>query len=140
MKSPLLLASIAMLAAAASTSSLADVRGSRSSDGAAAQGLHGTAQSVLASDYRRDEERADRHDSGDRRRDHERAAHARRDGGFDHGMQTVPTSAGPGEPGHGWRYFSDPAAARAVVISPQGEYYYRRGKGLGVVAVTQPGS
>ncbi|MFO1286681.1 MAG: hypothetical protein U1F49_09155 [Rubrivivax sp.] len=54
-------------------------------------------------------------------------------------MQVVPTSTRAGEPGHGWRYFSDPAARRAVVISPQGEYYFSRGKGLRLVAVTQPG-
>lgn len=58
--------------------------------------------------------------------------------GFDRGMQAVPTIAGPGQPGHGWRYFCDPAAGRAVVISPQGEYYLNRGEGLSLVAVTQP--
>lgn len=103
MKSTLLLASIGMLAAAASTSSLADDRGSRADD-----------------------------------RQH--AARAHTDSGSDRAMQIVPTSAGPGEPGHGWRYFSDPAARRAVVISPQGEYYYSRGKGLHLIAVTQPAS
>jgi len=70
------------------------------------------------------------HDHG---RAHERAVSNR-------GMQAVPTSAGPGEPGHGWRYFTDPAVHRAVVISPQGEYYYSRGKGPVLVAVTQPAS
>ena len=140
MKSPLLLASIAMLAVAASTSSLADARDSRSSDGAAPQGLQGTAQSVLVSDFRRSDERADRHVGRDHRRDHERAAGARRGDGFDRGMQAVPTSAGLGEAGHGWRYYSDPAAARAVVISPQGEYYFSRGEGLGLIAKTQPAS
>ena len=50
------------------------------------------------------------------------------------------TGKGPGEPGYGWRYFSDPAAGRAVVISPQGEYFVSRGKGLTLVAVTQPRS
>lgn len=140
MKSPLLLASIAMLAAAASTSSLADTRGARSSDGAAPQAVHGTAQSTVASVFRGDEERADRHDSRDHRGERERATRERRGGGFDHGMKAVSTGAGTGEPGHGWRYFSDPAACRAVVISPQGEYYYSRGEGLGLVAVTQPGS
>ncbi len=136
MKSPLLLTSIAMLAVAASTSSLADARGSRSSDGATPQAVHGTAQSMVASVVRKDEEHADRHDS----REHERATRERRGGGFDHGMQAVSIGAGAGEPGHGWRYFSDPAACRAVVINPQGEYYYSRGEGLGLVAVTQPGS
>jgi hypothetical protein len=59
---------------------------------------------------------------------------------YDHGMQVVSNDAGAGEPGHGWRYFSDPAAARAVVISPQGEYFYSRGKGLRLVAATQRGA
>lgn len=60
--------------------------------------------------------------------------------GFDHGMQEVPTEAGAGQPGDGWRYFSDPGAHRAVVISPQGEYFFSRGKGMRLVAVTQPQS
>lgn len=60
--------------------------------------------------------------------------------GFDHGMQEVPTTAGAGQAGDGWRYFSDPRARRAVVISPRGEYFLSRGKGLRLVAVTQPAS
>lgn len=59
------------------------------------------------------------------------------DDGYDHGMQTVPHSAGPREPGHGWQYFSDPVALRAVVISPQGDYYLSRGRGLRWVAAAQ---
>jgi hypothetical protein len=58
--------------------------------------------------------------------------------GCDRGMQAVANRAGRGEPGHGWQYFSDPAASRAVVISPQGEYYVSRGKGLHRVAPTGP--
>ena len=38
-----------------------------------------------------------------------------------------------GEPGHGWQYFSDVRRHRAVVISPDGDYYYSRGKGLELV-------
>lgn len=34
------------------------------------------------------------------------------------------------QPEHGWRYCSDLAAARAVVISAKGEYFYGRGKSL----------
>ena len=49
----------------------------------------------------------------------------------------VPHSAAPEAPGYGWRYFSDPATRRAVVISPQGDYYYSRGKGLRWVAAEQ---
>jgi hypothetical protein len=60
--------------------------------------------------------------------------------GFDHGMQEVPTTTDAGQPGVGWRYFSNPQAHRAVVISPQGEYFLSRGKGLRLVAVTQPAS
>ena len=59
---------------------------------------------------------------------------------FDDGMQVVPTTASPGQAGHGWQYFSDPAAHRAVVISPQGAYFLSRGKGMRLVALTQPRS
>lgn len=52
------------------------------------------------------------------------------------GMQVVPNPSGPSERSHGWRYFSDPSALRAVVISPQGDYYFSRGKGLRWVAGT----
>ncbi len=54
--------------------------------------------------------------------------------GFDHGMKAVVHDAAADTPGYGWRYFSDPAAHRAVVISPQGNYYYSRGKGLHWIA------
>lgn len=57
--------------------------------------------------------------------------------GFDHGMQPVIHDAAATVPGHGWRYFTDPAARRAVVISPQGDYYYSRGKGLRWIAAEQ---
>ncbi|MFO1181194.1 hypothetical protein [Ottowia sp.] len=57
--------------------------------------------------------------------------------GYDHGMQVVAHSAGPGQPGHGWQYFSDPNAQRAVVISPQGDYYLSQGRGLRWVAAAQ---
>lgn len=49
------------------------------------------------------------------------------------GMQAVAIAPQAGEPGHGWQYFSDPRQARAVVISPNGDYYYSRGKGLRLV-------
>lgn len=65
------------------------------------------------------------------------AAHLRATGGFDHGMQVVPHEAHAKEPGHGWRYFSDPATRRAVVISPQGDYYFSQGKGLHWIAAEQ---
>ena len=49
------------------------------------------------------------------------------------GMQRVLVSPAAGEPGHGWQYFSDARQARAVVISPRGDYYYSRGNGLRLV-------
>ena len=49
------------------------------------------------------------------------------------GMQTVATDTQAGQPGHGWRYFSDARKGRAVVISPDGDYYYSGGKGLALV-------
>ena len=61
--------------------------------------------------------------------------------GFDRSMQEVVHNAPATAPSHGWRYFSDPAARRAVVISPQGDYYFsQRGKGLHWVAAEQAGS
>jgi len=57
-----------------------------------------------------------------------------------HGMQVVANNAAPDAPGYGWRYFSDPVARRAVVISPQGDYYYSRGKGLHWIAAEQSAS
>lgn len=56
---------------------------------------------------------------------------------FDYGMQVVNHNAAPDTLGYGWRYFSDPAGRRAVVISPQGDYYYSHGKGLRWVAAEQ---
>ena len=59
--------------------------------------------------------------------------------GYDHGMQVVANNAAEGTRAHGWRYFTDPQARRAVVISPEGDYYLNRGKGLRWVAgTTQP--
>ncbi|WP_296873437.1 hypothetical protein [Tibeticola sp.] len=54
--------------------------------------------------------------------------------GYDHGMQVVANHAAEGSRAFGWRYFSDPKTRRAVVISPQGDYYLSRGKGLRWVA------
>lgn len=63
--------------------------------------------------------------------------HAPRISGFDYGMQPVSNPAGADERAHGWRYFSDPATYRAVVISPQGDYYLSLGQGLRWVAGAQ---
>jgi hypothetical protein len=54
------------------------------------------------------------------------------------GMQAVAVAPQAGEPGHGWRYFSDAREARAVVISPNGDYYYSRGDGLQLVYKSAP--
>jgi hypothetical protein len=48
-------------------------------------------------------------------------------------MRAVAITAKAGEPGHGWRYFSDARRSRAVVISPSGDYYYSHGEGLQLV-------
>lgn len=45
-------------------------------------------------------------------------------------LQMVAVAAQPGEPAHGWQYFSDVHGGRAVVISPNGDYYYSHGEGL----------
>lgn len=54
------------------------------------------------------------------------------------GMQVVAIAPQAGEPGHGWQYFSDARQGRAVVISPNGDYYYSRGHGLQLVYKSAP--
>lgn len=49
------------------------------------------------------------------------------------GMRTVVTRTKSGQPGHGWRYFADAREGRAVVISPDGDYFYSEGNGLALV-------
>lgn len=56
------------------------------------------------------------------------------------GMQAIAVSPQPGEPGHGWQYFADARKARAVVISPEGDYYYSRGNGPQLVFKTTAAS
>jgi hypothetical protein len=73
----------------------------------------------------------------DAQRDNQNTTEQRSADGFDHRMQTVAHDAAANAPGHGWRYFSDPSTPRAVVISPQGDYYYSRGKGLRWIAAEQ---
>ena len=136
MKLPLLLALIGMLAVCTSTWSLADDRESRAVGGMALLSVDDSEVNTLALDSGTRDGQAGR----DNRRDREQTRHTRTGEGFDRGMQAVPNTAGPNQPSHGWRYFSDPAASRAVAISPQGEYFFSRGKGLGLVAVTQPRS
>lgn len=72
--------------------------------------------------------------------DRDPARRGRPAAGYDQAMQVVHNGAAPGEPGHGWRYFADPTTHRAVVISPQGDYYYSDGKGLRRVTGTPPGA
>ena len=55
-------------------------------------------------------------------------------------MHAVPNDSSPGERAYGWQYFSDPVAYRAVVISPQGDYYYSHGKGLRWIAAAPTGA
>ena len=76
-------------------------------------------------------------DHQDRRHPRERAMVTRCNDNAGQGMQTIPNNASAQERAHGWQYFSDPAACRAVVISPQGDYYFSRGKGLRWVAAAQ---
>lgn len=56
---------------------------------------------------------------------------------YDYAMQPVANNAAAGENAWGWRYFSDPNAYRAVVISPAGDYYLSSGRGLRWIAGTQ---
>ena len=49
---------------------------------------------------------------------------------YDHAMRPVANHALPGTSAWGWHYYSAPAALRAVVISPAGDYYYSQGDGL----------
>lgn len=73
-----------------------------------------------------------------KRGDRQQAAEQRAaDAGYDNRMKVVANEAAPEAPAFGWRYFSDPSTPRAVVISPQGDYYYSRGKGLRWVAAGQ---
>ena len=73
----------------------------------------------------------------DQEQDQQKTMKTRVASGYDKGMQVVANNAAPNTPGYGWRYFSDPIARRAVVISPQGDYYYSRGKGLQWIAAEQ---
>lgn len=65
--------------------------------------------------------------AGDHRKESRRNRHV------ESGMQIVAVRAKFGEPGHGWQYFTDARAGRAVVISPSGNYYYSHGEGLKLV-------
>ena len=50
------------------------------------------------------------------------------------GLQGIFNPAAADQPGHGWRHYRDADAYRAVVISPQGDYYFSDGDNLRWVA------
>lgn len=79
-------------------------------------------------------------DGHDRDRNGPRVESTRSTAAFNRGMHAVANDASADQRAHGWQYFSDPTARRAVVISPQGDYYYSRGKGLRWVAAAQTGN
>jgi len=72
-----------------------------------------------------------------RKHDRQLATDMRTTDGDGQGMQAVVHSAPSDAPGYGWRYFTDPAASRALAISPQGDYYYSSGTGLRWIAAAQ---
>ncbi len=76
----------------------------------------------------------------DRQRDHQRQRTVDTRPAADQVMHAVPNDSSPGERAYGWQYFSDPVAYRAVVISPQGDYYYSHGKGLRWIAAAPAGA
>jgi hypothetical protein len=51
----------------------------------------------------------------------------------DAGMQAIAHGATKGQPGYRWRYFVDAREGTAVVISPNGDYFYSDGAGLTLV-------
>jgi len=134
----LLLASIGILAGISSTVSLASVSERHTDRGVALLSIDSNQGHQLAWDARKADESMDSNGGHHSRRNQEKTRLTRTGDGVDRGMQAVLTAVGPGQPGDGWLYFSDPAAGRAVVITPQGDYFLSRGKGLRLVAVTQP--
>lgn len=87
----------------------------------------------LSGEIRAVEIKRDKRDRRDERSDRRSSA------GDGSAMAPVVVSAAAGQPGEGWRYYSDAAAGRAVVISPEGDYYLNRGKGLQQVTGTVAG-
>lgn len=138
MNSTFFLPAIGMLAIAAVTASaapLGHVGQDSVDDPAVPQALQPTGRAVSAVNTGWASRDTDQHDGSERNNAHDGPTHPA--AAAQHGMQPVLTSAGPGEPGHGWHYYTDVPAGRAVVISPQGEYFLSRGEGLRLVAVTQ---
>jgi len=155
MKPTLVLASITLLAAGAGHAAPTGDRASRTDCGATAQatphashagpvhdGVRGHPREAMhGPGALRDEQRAAQHEGREHRRGRRGdAGPACQADSYEHGMHAVSHSAAAGEPGHGWRYFSNPAARRAVVISPNGEYYFSGGDGLRPVAGTPSGA
>lgn len=126
MKSPVLLASIGLLAALGGLGAPAHAGDAHRDRDARPRRVEAAGQGE-----------ADALGRGDRHDQDGVAGRANSDGAVS-GMRPVVVTAGPGEPGHGWRYFSDPVAGIALVISPQGEHFFSRGDGLRLIAVSQP--
>lgn len=66
---------------------------------------------------------------GDRCEDHRQRSHDRHETRVKPVPQVVPNASLPEQASYGWRYFSNPRAVYAVVISPSGEYFLSRGDG-----------
>lgn len=137
MKKTLLFASMGMLAVVTGTLSMANAREYRTEAGKGVLSGHEKVHMQLASDSQNHDEHADR-DEASGSRDPNKGPRPNNEA--DHGMLAIANTAGPGQPGHGWLFFSHPAADRAVVISPRGEYYFSQGEGLRLVATAQPRS
>lgn len=135
MNKTMLLSLMGMLTVATSNLSMAHAREYRTDLGVGILSGYDKVQILLAWDARKHDEHADRNETSGNRDPNK---DGRLDKVVDHGMQAVPTTVGPGQPGHGWLFFSHPAADRAVVISPKGEYYFSQGDGLRLVATAQP--
>lgn len=133
MQHRLKIAAIATLAALATTPALAGDHEHRREQ----RGEH--AQRHEQRDDRRDECAEDRRHDHDGRHHGKRSAHKHAGNAAAALMQTVANAAGPADQAFGWQYFADPAARRAVVISPEGDYYLSRGKGLRWVVSTAAG-
>ena len=95
MNKTLLFASIGMLAVATSTLSLAGTREYRADPGMGVLSGYDKVHMQLAWDSRKRDEQTDLDGASENR---EQARRTHPDDGVDHGMQTVLTTAGPGQP------------------------------------------
>ncbi len=71
----------------------------------------------------------DRHDAGGRCGVRKQRSHDGRAHWMTPVLLPVANSSEPGQGAYGWQYFSAARKARAVVISPAGEYFLSRGDG-----------